>query len=74
MNQLATVEKRFPTSHHDIAADFFALRKTCHAGRWLFSEGRNQLNAASHCDIAWAAGLASYANINNLQEVSAAVG
>src|SRR5207244_929550 len=74
MNQLATVEKRFPTSHHDIAADFFALRKTSHAGRWLFSEGRNQLNPASHCDIAWAGALASLAHAEQTCEVSAAVG
>jgi hypothetical protein len=38
----------------DIASDYFALRKTSTAGKWSFSETRNPLNAASHCDLAWA--------------------
>ena len=46
----------------DIAADFFALRKFYTGTRWTFDEGRNTLNSASHCDIAWAGALASYAH------------
>jgi phage FluMu gp28-like protein len=62
MNQLAVAEKRFPRSHRDVASDFFALRKHYTGAKWLFTEGTNPLNAASHCDIAWAGGLASKAN------------
>jgi len=61
MNQLQVAEKQFPKGHPDIAADFFALRKDSQAGRWIFSEGSNPLNQASHCDIAWAGGLATKA-------------
>lgn len=61
MNQLQVAEKQFPKNQPDIAADFFALRKDSQAGRWIFSEGVNQLNKASHCDIAWAGGLATKA-------------
>ena len=50
MNQLAVAEKRFPKSEADIAADYFALRKAHNGSKWSFSEGRNTLNAASHCD------------------------
>jgi len=38
MNQLATARKRFPRSEQDIAADFFALRKSHENTRWVFSE------------------------------------
>lgn len=62
MNQLATAEKRFPKAHPDIAADYFALHKAHTGTRWAFSEGANSLNTASHCDIAWAGALASYAD------------
>ena len=62
MNQLAVAEKRFPRSQRDVASDFFALRKHYTGSRWLFTEGINPLNAASHCDIAWAGGLASKAH------------
>ena len=62
MNQLSVAEKRFPRSEQDIAADFFALRKFHTGTRWIFTEGRNSLNPASHCDIAWAAALASHAH------------
>ncbi|HWV99200.1 MAG TPA: terminase family protein [Candidatus Acidoferrum sp.] len=68
MNQLASGEKRIPRSEADIAADFFALRKFHTGTRWTFSEGRNSLNPASHCDIAWAAALASYAHANEQEE------
>jgi phage FluMu gp28-like protein len=74
MNQLATAKKRFPRSEQDIAADFFALRKSFEGTRWVFSEGRNSLNAASHCDIAWAAALASAAHLQNRHTVWAVVG
>jgi phage FluMu gp28-like protein len=64
MNQLAVAEKRFPRGqqYEDIACDFAALRKHYTGTRWLFTEAQNPLNPASHCDIAWAAGLASKAN------------
>ena len=68
MNQLATAEKRFPRSDQDIAADFFALRKFYTGTRWAFSEGRNTVNPASHCDIAWAAALASHAHTEKKEE------
>lgn len=64
MNQLAMAEKVFPTGEDDIAQDFFSLRKNFGGGRWIFSEGRNNLNPASHCDIAWAGALASRADGN----------
>ena len=67
MNQLATAEKRFPRSEQDIAGDFFALRKSYTGTRWAFSEGRNTFNPASHCDIAWAAALSTYAYTNQLE-------
>ncbi len=63
MNQLFVAEKRFPNDeqHRDIVSDFFALRKHNTGSKWLFTEAANPLNAASHCDIAWAGGLASKA-------------
>jgi phage FluMu gp28-like protein len=64
MNQLAMAEKVIPADHDDIAQDYFSLRKNFGGGRWIFSEGRNNLNPASHCDIAWAGGLASLADKN----------
>jgi hypothetical protein len=75
MNQLSTAEKRFPKSaHDDIAADYFALRKAYTGTKWAFSEGRNSLNAASHCDIAWAGALASYAHTERTEEPWACIG
>jgi phage FluMu gp28-like protein len=74
MNQLATAQKRFPRDHQDIAADFFALRKSFQRNRWVFSESKNPLNAASHCDIAWAAALATWAHTENRHYASAACG
>ncbi len=62
MNQLSVAEKRFPRNEQDIAADYFALRKKFHGKTWVFSEGPNTFNPASHCDIAWAGGLASLAS------------
>ena len=73
MNQLSVAEKRFPKSEADIAADFFALRKTHNGVRWAFSEGRNSLNPASHCDIAWAAALATHAHTERKCTVGAAI-
>jgi phage FluMu gp28-like protein len=63
MNQLATAQKHLPRNHQDIAADFFALRKVHQGARWIFTEGKNPNNASSHCDIAWAAALASEAHL-----------
>ena len=65
MNQLAVAEKIFPGTEPDIAQDFFSLRKIYSGKTWKFAEGRNLLNPASHCDIAWAGGLASKADPNN---------
>jgi phage FluMu gp28-like protein len=62
MNQLATTEKVFPKSEPDIAQDYFALRKIFAANKWRFTEGRNLLNPASHCDIAWSGGLSTKAD------------
>lgn len=62
MNQLSVAEKRFPREHQDIAADYFALRKSFTGSKWVFTEARNTLNQASHCDIAWAGALASHAH------------
>jgi phage FluMu gp28-like protein len=61
MNQLCVAGKRFPRDGKDIAADFYALRKTYQGSRWVFSEGANPFSAASHCDIAWAGALSSRA-------------
>ncbi|HWH70186.1 MAG TPA: hypothetical protein VNT26_12430 [Candidatus Sulfotelmatobacter sp.] len=57
----------------DIAADYFALRKNFTANKWVFSEGRNACNPASHCDIAWAGALASYAHTQRRSSIGAAV-
>jgi phage FluMu gp28-like protein len=74
MNQLSVAEKRFPKSEHDIAADFFALRKSHTGTRCVFSEGRNILNPHSHCDISWAGALATHAHIEtSSHQVGAAV-
>jgi phage FluMu gp28-like protein len=61
MNQLSVAQKRFPTSEQDIANDYFALKKIFNGNKWAFGEGKNALNPASHCDIAWAGALASEA-------------
>jgi hypothetical protein len=61
MNQLTVAEKQFPKNEPDIGADFFALRKDYQAKRWIFSEGSNPLNQASHCDIAWGGALSTKA-------------
>jgi phage FluMu gp28-like protein len=73
MNQLSVAEKRFPRSDQDIAADFFAVRKFYTGTRWTFSEGRNSFNPASHCDIAWAAALATYAHTQRKSGIGVAV-
>lgn len=62
MNQLSLSQKRFPKSEQDVAADYFALRKSHVGQRWVFKESRNLQNEASHCDIAWAGALASEAH------------
>lgn len=71
MNQLSETGKQFPKSQPDIAQDFYALRKLWAGGRWVFSEGRNVLNSASHCDIAWAGALSSHADLQNTANYSA---
>jgi hypothetical protein len=74
MNQLSVAEKHIPKDHPDIAAAVFALRKTFIGNKWVFTEGRNHNNPNSHCDIAWAAALSTFAhNENQTVGVSAAV-
>ena len=73
MNQLSVAEKRFPKSEQDIAADYFALRKTHTGTKWVFSEGHNTSNPASHCDIAWAGALSTHAHTERPCEVGACV-
>ncbi len=65
--------KKHDLGEQDIAADFFALRKSFAASRWLFSESRNDLNPNSHCDIAWAGALATHAHMENRCWVGAMV-
>jgi phage FluMu gp28-like protein len=65
MNQLSSAEKHLPKDQPDIAADFFALRKNFTGSKWVFTEGRNPNNPASHCDIAWAGALATFAHTEN---------
>lgn len=62
MMVLTAGEKRWPRAEADVAADFFALRKTWSGSKWVYEATRNPLNAASHCDIAWAGALASLAD------------
>jgi phage FluMu gp28-like protein len=62
MNQLSVAEKIFPKSEPDVAQDFFSLRKIFVGKTWKFTEGRNLLNPASHCDIAWAGALSTKAD------------
>jgi phage FluMu gp28-like protein len=62
MNRLTVAEKQFPKDEPDVATDFFAMRKIFHGKRWVFTEGRNTLNPASHCDIAWGGALADKAD------------
>lgn len=68
MNQLTVAEKIIPLDqqHDDIAQDYFGMRKIFSGGKWHFTEGRNNLNPASHCDMAWAGALASEADKNSL--------
>ncbi len=73
MNQLSVAEKRFPRAEADIAADYFALRKMHNGSKVAFSEGQNALNPASHCDIAWAGALATFAHTERRCEVWALV-
>ncbi len=62
MNQLAVAEKQMPKGEADVAQDYFAMRKIFAGKRWVFTEGRNLLNPASHCDIAWGGALSSKAD------------
>lgn len=62
MNQLQAQEKQFPKDQPDIATDFYALNKIYQGGRWIFSEGANPLNPASHADIAWGGALSTKAS------------
>lgn len=64
MNQLSVGEKQMPRDQPDIAQDYFAMRKIYQGKRWVFTESRNLLNPASHCDIAWGGGLSTHADSN----------
>ena len=66
MNQLSVAEKIFPKCEPDVAQDFFSLRKIFSGKIWKFTEGRNLLNPASHCDLAWADALATRADARTL--------
>ena len=74
MNHLSSAHLRFPRNQPDIAADFFALRKSFTGTKWVFHEGRNTYNRASHCDIAWAGALAAEANTRKKSNAWAFVG
>ena len=74
MNQLSAAEKQFPSSEADIAADYFALRRNFIGKNWVFSEGSNQFNQSSHCDIAWAGALATHAHLTNKPVLTARLG
>jgi len=73
MQDLTALRKRFPRSEPDVAADYFALRKCCRAGRWIFFESANPLNPASHGDLAWAGALAGRARQKEESSVQAVV-
>ena len=49
------------------------MRKSHSGTRWVFSEARNTLNSASHCDIAWAGALASHAHTEGKGSIGCAV-
>jgi phage FluMu gp28-like protein len=74
MNSLSSAQKRFPREHPDIAADFFALRKSYNGTKWTFTESTNPYNPSSHCDIAWAASLATEAHLRKKVTAWAMVG
>lgn len=61
MARLQTAEKRFPRDQPDIAQDYFSFSKTHNGQKWIFTAGKNPLNAASHGDIATAGTLADRA-------------
>ncbi len=74
MNQLSVSEKHFPRSQQDVAADYFALRKVFNGSRWVFTESTNTFNPASHCDIAWAGALATFAHSESRCTVGSELG
>lgn len=61
MNQLTMAEKRFPRAEKDIAADYYAIRKSYSGKKWIFTSGKNAYNPVSHGDIAWAGALSTEA-------------
>lgn len=63
--------KRWPRSEADIRQDYYAIKKTWGGGKWIFTEGKNNANPESHCDIAWAGALASAADQRAPAELSA---
>jgi len=60
-------------ARHNIAADYFALRKVPNGAKRAFTEGRNAYHSASHCDIAWAGALATHAHTECRCQIGAAV-
>lgn len=65
MNRLSTAEKRWPKDKawDDVATDYYCLRKTFVGKKWVFTAGTNQLNAASHADIAWSGSLSDFGGL-----------
>lgn len=61
MGALSAIAKRFPKQHPDIAADYYAIRKSIAGSKVTFHEGTNAFNPHSHCDIAYAGMLAERA-------------
>lgn len=61
MNRLASAAKRFPRDEPDIAQDYFCFSKTQLRGKFIFTAGKNELNKASHGDIATGGALADRA-------------
>ena len=61
MNQLSSGEKLIPRNQADIAQDFFTVSRVWNGSKWIFTEGRNAHNPASHADINWGSALSSHA-------------
>lgn len=53
--------QKLPSDAPEIAADLAGIRKgVASGGRLIFTESRNELLPASHCDLAWSAALALF--------------
>jgi phage FluMu gp28-like protein len=74
MNQLSSGEKLIPRNQADIAQDFFTVSRVWNGSKWIFTEGRNALNPASHADINWGSALSSRAAKNTSEGFTSAKG